>query len=186
MVNQLEQELADLSIPIERITVTLEDFSQECKNVAEFGDFLKDLFLPKVVKDGSIYIYANTILNLIFGGNYSKYYIRNAKDTSQARSLGDMILTFFKKHRVSLIFNSMTPWLLSSPLVIGLAATVLPIVLSIYRGTVLPFRGVFVFGAICIVILIAYIIWSQYTTETPSASFFHCIIWLEKSKSNIP
>lgn len=186
LVTALEQKLVILSSSIREISITVENFKENCNNVDEFKTFLHDMFLPKVAKEVTIWIWARPSVYLSFSDSSARYSINDAKNTGEARSFEDIILTFFKKHRVSRIFTSSTPYILSSPLLIGTILLFAMIIRSFTSGSYLQYRGVLLFGCICIVTFSLYAIWSSTTKETPPASFFHSILYIEQPKSNIP
>ena len=184
LVAQIQQKLVLLSSPIESIRVSLGNFTEECNNVSELEAFLKDIFLPKVVKEATLTIRANITIFLNLGDSYASYNVENARDTSQARSFEDIILTLFKKHRVSRLASPFSEIFVALSSLMAFLFTMSPLVQSVIQGKLLPYRGFYVFGAICILTLWAYVMWSHYTPDTPSMSFFHSIIWIEQPKTS--
>jgi hypothetical protein len=186
LVTQIERKIETESDRIRYFDVALGNFSQTCKDIDELRDFLKDIYLPKVVKEGSLYIFGEKIsIGFFFGESRASYRIIDAENTSQARSFEDLISTLFRKHRASIIFDQNTMLLMFSPIVLALFLTVYPIAHSVFVGSTLQYRGVYLFGAICTVVFLSYLIWSSYTSDTPSFSFFHSIIWIEEPKTNV-
>jgi hypothetical protein len=186
IIVQIQRKLNSLSSPIDHIKITLGNFTEECKTIEELDTFLKDVFLPKVAKDSQVVISSKIIdLHFRFSGETGKYSIYNARDTSEARSFEDLILTFFKKHRVSRVANLFLGEMLILMMSFFACFSLLqPVIQSFYFGRFLAYRGLYIFSAICLIALIAYIIWSNFTPDTPSFSFYHSLIWIEQPKTN--
>lgn len=185
LANQIQQRLISLSTPVESISITLGDFSEDCNNISELETFLKDYALPKVVKEARLTIRAEISIDINMTEDYAHFYVNNASDTSEARSFADIILTFFKNHGAPRLFNKLNEAFLEGLLIPLSLILVIAVIASFFNGTVFPYRGFFVFGAICLATFWAYIRWSDSTPDTPSMSFFHSIIWIEQPKTNV-
>ena len=185
VVVQINKKLDALSSPLKYIDISLGNYSETCGNISELDSFMNDVYLPKVVKNADLVIYSETLhFQFIFAGEYAKYYIRDAKDTSEARSFEDLILTAFKKHTVSRISNLFGEMLLVSASFLACFFILIPVVKSFYFGEFLAFREFYIFSAICLIAFVIYAIWTNYTPDTPSFSFYHSLIWIEQPKTN--
>jgi hypothetical protein len=126
----------------------------------------------------------NTSINLRLSSESASYEIEDAKDTSEARSIEDLIQQFFKKHRVSRLLSPWVPMLLITPLIIGPLVLFTLVWRTYLEGLILPYRPLYLFGVISLIIFGMYIIWSSRTEEPPEFSFIHSIIYFEKPKSH--
>jgi hypothetical protein len=185
IIVQIQRKLNSLSSPVDYFKITLGNFTEKCQTIEAVDTFLKDVFLPKVAKNSEVIIDSKIIdVHFLFSGEYGKFSIYNARDTGEARSFEDLILTFFKKHSVSRLANLFGEMLVGFTSFFACILLLKSVVQSFYFGQFLAFRELYIFSSICLIALLAYIFWTTYTSDTPSFSFYHSLVWVEQPKTN--
>lgn len=179
LMTQLGQKLEWLK----ELEVTAERFSEKCKNIDEMATFLKDIHIPKVVKNFRLLTYSEPVIHFSFDNNSASYWIRDAADMDQARSIEDLIVAFFKKRSASRVFSPFVAVILGLLLVM-LAFSEFGEVAKHLRGDPIEYLPLQLFMSICSITFLLYIVWSSYTDETPSFSFFHSLIYVQEPRSN--
>jgi hypothetical protein len=182
LVSHISAKFNDVSNPIKRIDITVTRFRKNCANVDEMVAFLKGVHMPKVVKDLTLWIRAQTDLTVYFhfSSEYARYSIGDAIDMNQAKLLEDTITEFFKKHTTSRLFSPfvgifLAPILLFVPIIEAVLVTS-----PLTHGSVLAYRPFVLLTGICAVVLSVYVAWSALTAEPPPISFVHSIVYIDK------
>jgi len=182
LVSRINSKLVEISSPIRSIDVTVRRFKNECANIDEMTAILKDIHIPKVSKDVRIWIYGQNRLSIYLGFSSfdADYKILYAQDMSQARSIEDIIIEFFKKYSVSPVFSWIGAIVSGTFLFFVALLSIGPVVSSYFQGTALTNRPFFLLIGISASVLVVYILRSVFTPEPPPISFVHSIVYFER------
>jgi hypothetical protein len=188
LVSLIIQKQIEFGSSMSGIDITVERFKEKCKNLDAMKTFLNDIYLPRVIKEFSLWIWGKPITGLTiyfyFSHMSATYSIQGARDISQAKSIEDTIVQFFRKHATSRICS----WVWG--LGLGFALLIITLVdtslmtSSFSIGNISPYGPLYLLIGICSIALIAYILWSSFTENTPSFSFIHSIIYLDHPHNN--
>lgn len=183
---ELISQIIDGVEDIETYTIEIERFSEGSSIFDEIIDFLNSIYIPKVIKDFTLWIHARPTIYLSLNSISSTYSIIDAEDMNQARSIEDVIMTFFRKYGSSRLFSPEVGYLIGSLLFLITLIEIALLGEVFFGNEQLKYIPIHLLIGICSITFILYIVWSSLiTSDTPSFSFNSGIIYLEQPKTNI-
>ena len=177
LVLQLDRKLATPDTPC-AFDITLERFSEDCADVGRLISFLKDIYLPRVVREFTLWISSSGYPRLCLHGDsmMARYSIYNASDTTEASSIKDVIVEFRKKHGTSRLLT----WTVGLFLGVGLLFLAMVEFATLAMLLTGPYRSLNFIIALCSITFLAYMTWSFFTNDPPAFSFRHTLLYMGK------
>jgi hypothetical protein len=186
-IEQVETRLSTFETPSRElvIEISLERISERCQSLDEVTTFLGDMHLPRVVRDFRLRMSHGKCRFVLSCDPYeAAYRIEGAKNVDEARSIQDLVIEFRKKHRASPLLSAIRGLMIMMIMLFALFMLwAAPSSLSPLKGNIVAERILLV-ATICVLAFVAYSIWAYLTSDTPSLSFHHSILYIGKEPKN--